>query len=205
MISIRDFQFNPYMTNCYLLWDESRECVICDPGMCSESECRRLDDFIAAEGLRPVALILTHGHDDHTAGVTHCLRKYGIKAYMSLLDRPAFPAIDVHEEDRLSFGSHELIAIACPGHTPGGVAWLCIEEKLLLSGDTLFKGSIGRTDLEGGDYDALMETLRGKLMSLAGDIEVLPGHGPRSTIAEEAQTNPFLLPFNEPFDLEELG
>ena len=80
-----------------------------------------------------------------------------------------------------------------------------IEEKLLLSGDTLFKGSIGRTDLEGGDYDALMETLRGKLMSLAGDIEVLPGHGPRSTIAEEAQTNPFLLPFNEPFDLEELN
>ena len=96
MISIRDFQFNPYMTNCYLLWDESRECVICDPGMCSESECRRLDDFIAAEGLRPVALILTHGHGDHTAGVTHCLRKYGIKAYMSLLDRPAFPAINVH-------------------------------------------------------------------------------------------------------------
>ena len=124
---------------------------------------------------------------------------------MSLLDKPAFPAIDVHEEDRLNFGSHELIAIACPGHTPGGVAWLCIEEKLLLSGDTLFKGSIGRTDLEGGDYDALMETLRGKLMSQAGDIEVLPGHGPRSTIAEEAQTNPFLLPFNEPFDLEELG
>ena len=79
MISIRDFQFNPYMTNCYLLWDESRECVICDPGMCSESECRRLDDFIAAEGLRPVALILTHGHGDHTAGVTHCLRKYGIR------------------------------------------------------------------------------------------------------------------------------
>ena len=142
MISIRDFQFNPYMTNCYLLWDESRECVICDPGMCSESECRRLDDFIAAEGLRPVALILTHGHGDHTAGVTHCLRKYGIKAYMSLLDRPAFPAIDVHEEDRLNFGSHELIAIACPGHTPGGVAWLCIEEKLLLSGDTLFKGRL---------------------------------------------------------------
>ena len=90
-------------------------------------------------------------------------------------------------------------AIYTPGHTPGGLCWYCEEEKILFSGDTLFSGSIGRTDNIYGDYDSLMAGINGKLMEMDGDIDVLCGHGPATTIADERQKNPFLLPFNEPF------
>ena len=93
--------------------------------------------------------------------------------------------------------------LATPGHTPGGVCFLDRTEKLLVSGDTLFAGSIGRTDNQWGDYDALMESIFGKLMPLDGDIEVIPGHGPHTSIADERTKNPFLMPFNEPLEEED--
>ncbi len=106
----------------------------------------------------------------------------------------------ITEGDTVQAGNMNFEVIATPGHTPGGVCFLEKNERLLISGDTLFAGSIGRTDHPGGDYDMLMEGIFGKLMTLDGDIAVLPGHGPDTTIADERTKNPFLMPFNEPYE-----
>lgn len=223
-IHIKTFSFNPFGTNCHLLWDGSGQCVICDPGMCDDAENAELDAYIRTKGLVPAAVVLTHGHGDHACGVDYCIYKYNIKVYMSPADRPIcrshvqfcsmigikpyncdFPAEDAAEGTVVRFGSHELRAIASPGHTPGGLVWYCEAEKLLLSGDSLFKGSIGRTDMEGGDYDVLMKSLFGKILELDGETRVLPGHGPDTEIAEERRSNPFLQPFNEPYEEETDG
>lgn len=216
MLQIKDFQFNAFQCNCFVIWDETKECVICDPGMIDVSEKRMLADFIAENGLSPKAILLTHGHGDHIYGVKFCVDTYSVPVYMDPADWATsrehvgfcqqlglpeleldYETIDVKEEDIIRFGNHEFIVISTPGHTPGGVCYLCIDEKLILTGDTLFRGTIGRTDLSGGDYDTLMTNIKGKLMGLAGDIDVLPGHGGCTTIADEVQKNPFLAPFNE--------
>ena len=108
--------------------------------------------------------------------------------------------IQITERDTIEVGSLRFNVLETPGHTPGGVCFLERNEKILFSGDTLFAGSIGRTDLPGGDYDALMKSIFEKLIVLDGDVKVIPGHGPASEIAQERMTNPFLLPFNEPND-----
>ena len=222
MLRIQDFQFNPFQTNCYVVWDDSKECAIIDPAPLPGRETDILADFVAAQGLTPKAILLTHGHGDHALGVAECLRHWDVPVYMNSADRDIcrqhakmcaqmgmgqldseFPATDVKEEDKIAFGGHEFIVIETPGHTPGGVSYLCIEEKVLFSGDTLFRGTIGRTDLPGGDFDEILKSLNGKLLGLAGDIEVFPGHGPSTSIAEEVQSNPFLQPFNEEVDMDE--
>jgi glyoxylase-like metal-dependent hydrolase (beta-lactamase superfamily II) len=109
-------------------------------------------------------------------------------------------AVAVKEGDVIKIGNLNFEVIETPGHTPGGVCYLERNEKILFSGDTLFAGSIGRTDNQWADYDALMSGIFTKLMELDGDITVIPGHGPETTIATERTTNPFLMPFNEPFE-----
>ena len=110
---------------------------------------------------------------------------------------------DIADGDMIRFGNTEFEVISTPGHTPGGVCYLDSKDRLLLSGDTLFAGTIGRTDQPGGDYDRLMESIFSRLMCLDGDIDVIPGHGPKTSIAEERVKNPFLQPFNLPEDDEE--
>ena len=222
MLRIENLVFNPFQENTFVIWDETKECAICDPGCMDEGERKRLEDVIAREGLTPKAVLLTHGHADHTYGAGFCAKKYGATVYMREVDRHisllhsqfvtriGMPELDVdfditaiREEDVIKVGSHVFTVIETPGHTPGGACFLCIAEKLLLSGDTLFRGTIGRTDLDEGNYDDLMRSITGKLLGLAGDIDVLPGHGPSTTIAEEVQNNPFLAPFNEEIDEEQ--
>ena len=219
MLHTRIFPCNPLGTNCILLWnDGSPACVAVDPGMSSPDGAAQLLDAIRDNHLQPEAILLTHGHFDHYWGVARILEHYPVPVYMHPADRPIrelgaavfkgmqsfsslktdFPTQPVADGDTLRLGGTEWQVIGTPGHTPGSVCYWSREDHLLLSGDTLFAGSIGRTDLEGGDYDTLMHSLLDKLMLLPGETDVIPGHGQPTTIAREGTTNPSLQPFNEP-------
>ena len=219
MIHIEHFVFNSFQTRCSVIWDDSLACAITDPGCADASELSRLTSFIEGKGLKPVCIMLTHGHFDYVLGVAELSALYGgIPVYMNPADKavldnnsyfsrmygvdePApFTTEDVAEGSVVEVGSLRFEVIETPGHTPGGVCYLERSEKILFSGDTLFAGSIGRTDHPGGDYDALMKGIFEKLMILDGDVKVIPGHGPDSEIAQERMTNPFLMPFNEEYE-----
>ena len=221
MLHTRIFQFNPLGTNCMVLWaDGSRFCTVTDPGMSSEEGEKELLDFLSREGLTPDAILLTHGHFDHVWGVERLLAHFPVPVYMHPADKPIlanggsafrgmenfkmlrhdFPTADVADGDVVSSGGVDWKVIHTPGHTPVGLCYWSQEDNLLMSGDTLFAGSIGRTDLMGGDYDALMASIKDKLLNLPGETDVLPGHGQPTSIAREGMYNPFLEPFNEPVE-----
>ena len=219
MAHIEHFTFNSFQTNCFIVWDESGKCVIADPGCASDSEISELTGFISGKGLKPVCILLTHCHFDHTYGVAALVRTFGIPVYAGkeemftiettnpLLSKvfglplpEEFEISFVSEGDTVEAGDFRFEALETPGHSKGGLCWLERSEKILLSGDTLFAGAIGRSDHPGGDYDVLMRSIFEKLLMLDGDTRVLPGHGPSSDIATERMTNPFLLPFNQPLE-----
>ena len=219
MIHIEHLTFNSFQTNCFVLWDETGKCAIADPGCSSDKELSRLKELLAEKNLEPVCILLTHCHFDHTYGVAELARTYGIPVYAGKeemftvettnpyicrnfgLPLPEeFSMNLVSEGDSVEVGSLRFEALDTPGHSKGGLCWLERNEKVLLSGDTLFAGAIRRTDHPGGDYDVLMRSIFEKLLMLDGETRVLPGHGPSSDIATERMTNPFLLPFNEPYE-----
>lgn len=201
------------------MWDETGEGAIVDPGCVTEEEMGEITGLISSEGISPKFIMLTHGHFDHVYGVKALSEAYEIPVYMDPADKvildndrlisgrfgmPApdvsFKFNDLKEGDKLSFGNSSFSVISTPGHTPGGVSFYDEKDKLLFSGDTLFAGSIGRTDNEWGDYDKLIVNVMEKLMGLPGDVTVIPGHGPETDIAFERTHNPFLQPFNEPWE-----
>ena len=219
MLHSRIFPFNPLETNCVVLWlGGNKRCLVTDPGMSSQESLEELTDFFKAEGLTPEAILLTHGHFDHVWGVEKlCAAFPGIKVYEHPLDkdimdrittgrfaegfnflRHDFPTEDISDGETLTLAGITLHVMHTPGHTPGSVCYYVKEDNLLLSGDTLFAGSIGRTDLTGGDYDVLMDSLLHKVMVLPGETDVIPGHGQPTTIGREGMVNPFLEPFNDP-------
>lgn len=219
MIHKEYFIFNAFQTRCSVIWDDEGFCAVADPGFESPQERESLIGFISSKGLRPVCILLTHGHFDHVLGAAELSATYGgLPIYMHPSDKvtlennsyfcrffgapmpAAFETTDVTEGTEIKVGSLTFEVIETPGHTPGGVCYLERESKYMLSGDTLFAGAIGRTDHPGGDYDAIIKSILEKLVVLDGEIEVVPGHGPTSSIAEEGMTNPFLMPFNEPYE-----
>ena len=201
-------------------------CAIIDPGYNSPEEKSQLDTYIKSKGLKPTMIALTHGHFDHIFGVKDCIDTWGIPVYMHHADRvildnngwfctqygfrtpEVFPTTDIKEGDILDINTGSLIqaenletgleVIETPGHTPGGVCYLNRDSKVLIAGDSIFAGAIGRTDNEWGNYDDLMRSILTKIMVLNGDIDIIPGHGPQTDVAYEGQNNPFLVPFNEP-------
>jgi glyoxylase-like metal-dependent hydrolase (beta-lactamase superfamily II) len=211
MLSIKTFVFNAFQENTYIAYDGSGECVIIDPGMSTTFEREQLSRFIDESHLLPIAMINTHCHVDHILGCPYIKEKYNLPFYthpdekMQLehaVDFGIFFGIEVetpppsdHYLDEGSvyrFGKTELSVAHVPGHSPGSITLYSESDKVIITGDVLFRGSIGRTDLPGGDYDTLINGIKSKLLTLPPDVLVYPGHGPSTTIGAEYDTNPFL-------------
>ena len=209
---VETMTFNGFAENTFVLSDESGECAIVDPGCSNAVERDKLDSYIADKGLKPVLLINTHAHIDHVLGINHVSKTYNLdlhihKGEIPWLDKateigqmygmPIEPIdVTVHEIDEgdmVSFGTTNLEIYFTPGHSPASVCFFHRESKQLIAGDVLFQGSIGRTDLPGGDYDTLIGSITDKLFPLGDDVIVYPGHGPLTTIEVERRTNPFLI------------
>lgn len=211
MIKIQPFVFNAFQVNTYVLSDETGECIIVDAACYTQKEKDSIDQYITSNHLRPVKLINTHCHVDHVLGMKHVVSKYKTTVEANEADVPLLSDAKNHgvifgfdveeppvvteyltEGKDVTFGNSTLKSFHVPGHSPGSIAFYNPEQKFVITGDVLFKGSIGRTDLPGGDYDQLMQSIYKKLMTLPPETEVFPGHGPSTTIHEEALSNPFL-------------
>lgn len=212
MSEVKVFYVNELRECCYVVWDGTKECVIIDPGMQNRNENSRLEKFITEKGLTPKMVLLTHAHFDHIMGLAFVEKRWNVPVMMNDADKalladagkyfkmwesdaelPSMNTSTVENGDSLRIGQTEILAIATPGHTKGGMSYYIPKDNLLFTGDTLFAGSIGRTDLPGGDYDTLMESLLDKLIpTVDKDATVYPGHGYPTTIVQELQNNPFL-------------
>ena len=213
MLNIKTFEFNLLQENTYVVSDETKECVIIDCGAYYEEERAAITQYIKQEGLKPTHLLCTHGHFDHNFGIDTIYQAYGLRAEIAEEDadlindmngqfkdivgaplRRDFPKAGrfFEPDEIIRFGQHELKILKTPGHTPGGVVFYCEEEKVVFSGDTLFRMSVGRTDFKGGSYEALMNSLRNVMAKLPADTVVYSGHGPKTLIGEEMRYNPYL-------------
>lgn len=216
MINIKKFSFSLIAENTILVWGDTRKTVIIDPGFFHPEEKQELMDFISAEGLEPAAILLTHAHFDHTYGVSDCLKSFDIPVYLHpddknlkekmckmankfFLKEPEsdWESTDIGDGDIISIADMDFKVIHTPGHSPGSVCYLLESSGDLFSGDTLFAGTIGRTDFDFGDYDKEIVSIMEKIIWLDSDIVVHPGHGSQTTIGIERTQNPFLQPFNE--------
>ena len=211
MIHIETFTFNPFSENTYVVSDETKECVIIDPGCHNYEERKELKDYIEHEGLHVVHLLNTHAHIDHVLGNEYVKRTFGVKLHLHKNDLPllenaasradyyGFPnyegsTVDVfiEEGDTITFGNSSFEILFVPGHAPGHVAFINKEQKICISGDVLFRGSVGRTDFPLCSFSDLEKSIRTKLYNLSDDMIVYPGHGPTTTIGFEKKHNSYI-------------
>jgi len=210
MLQVKTFENNPFQENTYILYDETGECAIIDPGMDTAAEQNAVINFIKANNLRPVLLLNTHCHIDHVLGNKLVFDLYGLKpqfnqgelevleaviAYAPAMgihyDASPVPDVFLPETGSIQFGSTTLKLIFAPGHSPAHLCFYDEAAGILIGGDVLFRGSIGRADLPGGDYITLIKNIKEKLFILPDDCVVYPGHGPDTTIGFEKRYNPF--------------
>ena len=203
-----------FQENCYVVSDDTGECVIIDCGAFFPEEKTAIANYVNDNKLKPVRLLCTHGHVDHNFGDKFVYDKFGIlpeynnadtplmeslgsqaKAFVGIDCAETVPAAGRHIEDGedITFGNHKLNVINTPGHSPGSVFFYCEEEGVAFSGDTLFCMSVGRTDLELGNYGSLLDSLRLIAGKLPGDTVIMPGHGGRTTMRDELAHNPYLI------------
>jgi len=186
---LRKIVVGPYQANCYVLgYKETMEGLVIDPG----DDVFRIVQVITETGITIKYILITHGHIDHVGGAAELKRITGAPVYIHPLDSTGlgFPAdVQVQDGDIIRLGTYSIKVLHTPGHSPGGVCYLA--PGAVFTGDTLFAGSIGRTDFPGGDYRGLIEGVKTKLFTLDDELRVYPGHGPPSTIATERATNPF--------------
>ncbi len=207
-VDIKTFEIGPFGTNTYLLCCDGDTWVI-DPGIGPDSE---LVDYLKAEGITPSRILLTHGHADHIGGIKEIMDNFdGVKLCCPAAEKnmltdshanlsaPFGMPVETSEADELLEPGQELmlgesrwLVLDTSGHTPGGISFYCRDEKVVITGDSLFAGSIGRTDFPGSDSVRLLETIKSNLLTLPEETRVLPGHGPESTIGKEKLANPFL-------------
>ena len=212
-MEVKGFTFNPFFENTYVIWDEpSRECAIIDPGMSDLNEEEELKTFVTNNSLNVKFLINTHCHVDHILGVAFVKEEYDPIYIIPEKDLVLFdnaetqgqmfgvtvnklpkPDKFLSESENIMLGNESLINLFTPGHTPGEFSLYADESKFCITGDVLFRESIGRTDLLGGDYDTIINSIRTKLFPLPDEVVIYPGHGEESTIGYEKKHNPFLI------------
>lgn len=210
-MKVKKFTFNPFQENTCVLHDETKECVIVDAGCYSPQEFEALNKFIESEGLTPKMLISTHSHIDHVFGNHKVIKHYDLTYGIHEKDKQTLDLLEVTAQmyqipnvfkspdpdfyfkhgDNINFGSTELEVRFVPGHAPGHVVFVCHQDKIVINGDCLFAGSIGRTDLPGGNHQQLLSGIREQLFTLPDDYVVYCGHGPETTIGVEKKSNPF--------------
>jgi len=211
MINIKKFVFNPFQVNTYVLWDETKECIIIDAACYEEYEKSELIDFIKEKGLKPVLQINTHCHIDHVLGnntiydqfkILPTIHKDGINFY-SLANKQAlgygFQTDKLYETnnfcaegDIIKFGNSTLEILYTPGHADGSICLVSKDQKFVIVGDVLFRDSIGRTDFPTGNHTLLINNIKNKLFTLGDEFTVYTGHGPETNIAYEKVNNPYL-------------
>lgn len=212
MTLVAEFTFNPFQENTYIVYDETKECVIFDPGCYTQAEKDQLTAFIENEGLKPVRLINTHCHLDHVFGNHFVATKYELGLEIHKGELPVLqaapqvsmmygipfpepspePSAFIEEGATLTFGNTQLEVLLTPGHSPASISFFCKKQKFVIAGDVLFYQSIGRTDLPGGDFPTLMKSIKEQLFPLGDDVTVYSGHGPSTSIGYERKHNPFL-------------
>lgn len=214
MIETKQFYFNELRECTYVLSDQTKECIIIDPGMSSQREKERVQKYISENNLKPVKVVLTHGHFDHVMGCAWCTATYGVPTYIHKADRgmlshavqtcamfglkieePPTETLELVPGECVTFGESSLQIIGTPGHSYGCVCLYAPEENLCFTGDTLFAGSCGRTDLPEGDYEMMCRSLTKILVpTIKPECEIYAGHGLKTTMAEELAHNPYLRP-----------
>jgi hydroxyacylglutathione hydrolase len=211
MAKLKSFVNNPYQENTYLLYDDSGECAIIDPGMYTSAEQNAVVNFITENSLKPVMVLNTHCHIDHVLGNKFVFDQYGVKPRFNIGESETLASVVVYapamgfrydasplpdeylpESGTITFGHTSLELIFAPGHSPAHLCFYDKEDNILIGGDVLFRNSIGRTDLPGGNHNQLIDNIRLKLFVLPDDCTVYPGHGPETTINYEKQHNPYL-------------
>lgn len=211
MLKVHFFTFNAFQENTYIISNHLNECWIVDPGMYEQRETDAFISFIEKNGLTPRAIINTHAHLDHIFGVNAMVKKYNIPFSIHQLEQPVldrgretaamfgFQFGDLPKADSyiphgtpLQLGTDTVEVLLTPGHSPGSVSFYYKPGNWVIAGDVLFSGSIGRTDLPGGDFDTLISSIRTQLFTLPDNTTVLSGHGDSTTIGEEKRDNPFL-------------
>ncbi|MBO1512331.1 MBL fold metallo-hydrolase [Metabacillus bambusae] len=207
----RQLPLGPLQTNCYIYSNEEKECLVIDPG----GDANKLTNILQQQHLKPVAILLTHAHFDHIGAVDDIRNQWKVPVYVHKNERDWLtePSLNgsqffmagavkvsaadelIKSEGTLTIGNFSLQVYETPGHSPGSISFYAAEAGIVFSGDALFAGSIGRTDLPGGNHDQLIKSIHDKLLTLPEDTLVLSGHGPETTIELEMERNPFLNGF----------
>ncbi|MGZ5222231.1 MAG: MBL fold metallo-hydrolase [Chitinophagaceae bacterium] len=211
MLTVQPFTFNPVQENTYVVYNEKGQCCIIDPGCYFASEEMELKKFIEDKQLKPIYLLNTHCHLDHIFGNRFVHKTFGLELYLhpqekQVLDHgPASgqmfqlsfdnydgPLHYLEEGNNILIGDEILEVLFTPGHSPGSISFYSAAHKFLVSGDVIFEGSVGRTDLPGGSFEVLEQSIRTKLYTLPEDVIVYSGHGDSTTIGDEMRSNPFV-------------
>jgi hydroxyacylglutathione hydrolase len=211
MVTVKIFVFSAVQENTYVLYNETKQAIIIDPGCYSNYEKQTLKDFISNEGLEVVHLLNTHCHLDHVFGNKYVHETFGVELHLHPLEERLLqfapqsgeawgmpfenyqgPLHFINEGEEIKLGKDVLEIILAPGHSPGSICFYCKEQNFIIGGDVLFKESIGRTDLPLGDHQTLLNSIAKKMFTLPYETIVYPGHGPSTTIGWEKEHNPFL-------------
>jgi hydroxyacylglutathione hydrolase len=210
MLQVKKFTFNPFAENTFVLFDETKESIVIDPGCYEKAEQHELVDFIETNRLVVKKLINTHCHIDHVLGNAFVKRKFNVQLYIHTIEEPLLRAVSsyasnygfqqyedstadafLQEDGFVEFGNQKLKILFVPGHSPGHIALYDAAGKILLGGDVLFENSIGRSDLPGGNFNTLINSIHEKFFTLPDDVTVYCGHGGETSIGFEKRTNPF--------------